>query len=68
LGSLPYGEKVSEINPLPSHVSLISILKANGYTTSYFSGDESSFDRKINFLEYNKIDNVVDIITLERLR
>jgi hypothetical protein len=25
------------------------------------SADESSFDRKINFLEYNKIDNVVDI-------
>jgi lipoteichoic acid synthase len=62
LGSLPYGEKgFLEINPLPSHVSLISILKANGYTTSYFSGDESSFDRKINFLEYNKVDNVVDV-------
>jgi phosphoglycerol transferase MdoB-like AlkP superfamily enzyme len=48
-------------NPLPSHVSLISILKLMAHTTSYFSGDESSFDRKINFLEYNKIDNVVDI-------
>lgn len=62
LGSLPYGEKgFLELNPLPAHVSLISILKANGYTTSFFSGDESSFDRKINFLEYHKIDNVIDI-------
>jgi lipoteichoic acid synthase len=62
LGSLPYGENgFLEQNPLPSHVSLVSILKANGYTTSYFSGDESSFDRKINFLEYNEIDNIIDV-------
>jgi lipoteichoic acid synthase len=62
LGSLPYGENgFLEQNPLPSHISLVSILKANGYTTSYFSGDESSFDRKINFLEYNEIDNIIDV-------
>lgn len=62
IGSLPYGEKgFLELNPLPSHVALISVLKANDYTTSYYSGDESSFDRKINFLEYNGIDNVIDI-------
>ncbi|WPR71262.1 sulfatase-like hydrolase/transferase [Flavobacterium sp. NG2] len=62
LGSLPYGEKgFLEMNPLPSHISLVSILKANEYTTSFYCGDESSFDRKINFLEYNGIDNVIDI-------
>jgi phosphoglycerol transferase MdoB-like AlkP superfamily enzyme len=62
LGSLPYGEKgFLELNPLPSHTSLISILKTNQYTTSYYSGDDSSFDRKINFLEYNGIDNVIDV-------
>ncbi|UQD56432.1 LTA synthase family protein [Flavobacterium sp. K5-23] len=62
LGSLPYAENgFLEQNPLPSHISLISILKSNGYTTSYFSGDESSFDRKINFLEYNEIDNIIDV-------
>jgi lipoteichoic acid synthase len=61
LGSLPYGENgFLELSPLPSHVSLISILKANEYETSYYSGDESSFDRKINFLEYNGTDNIVD--------
>ena len=61
LGSLPYGEKgFLELNPLPSHFSLISVLKANDYTTSFYSGDESSFDRKINFLEYNGIDYVLD--------
>ncbi|MDP3944614.1 MAG: sulfatase-like hydrolase/transferase [Lutibacter sp.] len=61
LGSLPYGEKgFLELNPLPSHFSLISVLKANGYTTSFYGGDPSSFDRKINFLEYNEIDYIID--------
>lgn len=62
LGSLPYGEKgFLEMNPLPSHISLVSILKANEYTTSFSCGDESSFDHRINFLEYNGIDNILDI-------
>lgn len=62
LGSLPFGENgFMELNPLPKHNSLISILKSNGYTTNYFCGDESSFDRKSNFLEYNGIDKIIDI-------
>jgi lipoteichoic acid synthase len=61
LASLPYGENgFLELNPLPAHQSLISILNANDYETSYYSGDESSFDRKVNFLEYNGIDNLID--------
>jgi lipoteichoic acid synthase len=61
LASLPYGENgFMELPKLPSHISLMSILKSNGYTTSFFTGDPSSFDRKINFLEYNGIDNVID--------
>ncbi|RXP63566.1 sulfatase [Lutibacter sp. HS1-25] len=60
-GSLPYGDKgFMEIQKIPSHISLISVLKANGYTTSFYTGDPSSFDRKINFLEYNNIDNIID--------
>lgn len=62
LGSLPYGEKgFLELSTIPSHISLLSVLKANDYTTSYYCGDDSSFDRKINFLEYNEIDHVTDI-------
>lgn len=62
LGSLPYGEKgFLEMKPLPAHSSLISILKSNGYNTAFYCGDESSFDHRINFLEYNNIDNVIDI-------
>lgn len=62
MGSLPFGENgFMELNPLPKHNSLISILKSNGYTTTYYCGDESTFDRKSNFLEYNGIDKIIDI-------
>lgn len=62
MGSLPFGENgFMELNPLPKHNSLISILKSNNYTTSYYCGDESTFDRKSNFLEYNGIDKIIDI-------
>tara|TARA_R110001583_G_scaffold173582_2_gene327668 strand:+ start:23121 stop:25544 length:2424 start_codon:yes stop_codon:yes gene_type:complete len=61
LASLPYGETgFLELPKTPSHISLISVLKANDYTTSYYSGDQSSFDKKINFLEYNGIDHLID--------
>lgn len=62
LGSLPYGEKgFLELNPLPAHSSLISILKSNDYNTTFYCGDESTFDHRINFLEYNNVDDIVDI-------
>jgi len=62
LGSLPYGEKgFMELNPLPSNITLVSILNANEYTTSFYCGDDSNFDRKLNFLEYNGIQNLIDI-------
>jgi len=61
LGSLPYGDKgFMELQKTPSHISLMSVLKANEYTTSFYTGDQSSFDRKINFLEYNNIDVIID--------
>lgn len=59
--SLPFGETgFMELKPYPSFLSIISLLKANGYNTTYYSGDPSSFDRKINYLEYNQIDVVID--------
>lgn len=59
--SLPFGEKgFLELENTPAHISLFSILKQNGYATSFFSGDQSSFDKKINFLEYNGVENIID--------
>ncbi|RLD29711.1 MAG: sulfatase [Bacteroidetes bacterium] len=61
LGSLPFGETgFLELQKTPSHINLINVLKTNGYTTSYYSGGHSSFDRIINFLEYSGIDHVID--------
>ena len=61
LGSLPFGDTgFLEIPKTPSHLSLFNILKANGYTTSYYTGTQSSFDKIINFLEYNSVDFIVD--------
>ncbi len=62
MGSLPFGENgFMEMNELPKHNSLISILKTNGYTSSYYCGDDSNFERKNIFLEYNGIDNIIDV-------
>ncbi|WP_334057250.1 sulfatase-like hydrolase/transferase [Polaribacter sp. P097] len=61
MASVPFGNKgFLEIEDTPTHLSLFSVLKKNGYTTSFFSGDQSSFDKKINFLDYNGLDNVID--------
>lgn len=62
LGSLPYGEKgFMEMGPnMPNHETLISMLKENGYYTSYYYGGISSFDMQDVFLEYQKIDKLVD--------
>ena len=61
MASVPFGEKgFLELEETPSHHSLFSILKNNGYSTSFYSGDQSSFDKKINFLEYNDVENIID--------
>ncbi len=61
MGSLPFGEDgFMELKPMPKHNSLISILKSNGYASNYYCGDESSFDKKSNFLESNGIDKIID--------
>ena len=62
MGSLPFGKDgFMELSPLPKYNSLISILKSNGYTTSYYCGDDITFDKKNTFLEHNGIDNIIDI-------
>ncbi len=60
-GSLPFGTNgFLELEDFPSHLSLISILKANNFLTSYYEGSNSSFDRKLNFLEYHGIERLID--------
>ncbi len=61
LGSLPYGETgFSLLNILPRHLSLVSILHANQYFTSFFYGQGSWFHRENRFFRYNNIDLIFD--------
>jgi len=61
LGSLPYGQKgFTLLDKLPRHLSLVSILKANNYHTSFFYGQGAWFHQKDRFFKYNNIDLIFD--------
>ncbi|MFZ5428923.1 MAG: LTA synthase family protein [Bacteroidota bacterium] len=60
-GSLPHGERgFTFLEPLPAHFSLLTMLKHNGYQTSYFYGQGAWFHRKDLFLKENQVDRIVD--------
>ena len=62
LGSLPFGQEgFNEIQQMPEHVSLLSILKANGYNSSFYYGGNAAFDNMAGFLRAQKVDNLYDI-------
>lgn len=61
-GSLPYGERgfLDLGFRMPAHHSLIEILEANGYHTTFYSGYDAAFDNVNLFLERQGIDRIVD--------
>jgi cellulose synthase/poly-beta-1,6-N-acetylglucosamine synthase-like glycosyltransferase/phosphoglycerol transferase MdoB-like AlkP superfamily enzyme len=63
LGSLPFGSNgFNELgDKMPAHLSLMSILKSNGYHTSFYYGGDASFDNMALFLQKQKIDGLYDI-------
>lgn len=61
VGGLPYGEKGFMLQPsFPNLMSLIGILKQNGYLTSYFHGQNGWFHNKDGFLRECGIDIILD--------
>lgn len=61
-GSLPFGKNgFLEMENTPENFNLYNILKANGFETGFYYGGNVSFDRYRNFLEYSKVDNIIDI-------
>lgn len=61
LGSLPLGDEgFLEIKEAPSHISLVSILKEMDYSSTFYTGSDSGFDRTINFFEYQGTDLIID--------
>lgn len=62
LGSLPFGEKgFMELDAgMPPHITLLNILKHNGYQTAFFYGGDAGFDNMSRFLEKSSIDQIND--------
>jgi uncharacterized sulfatase len=63
LGSLPFGQHgfLDLGEGMPKHVSLLSLLKYNGYHTSFYYGGDASFDNMSMFLRKNSIDELNDM-------
>jgi len=60
-GSLPFGKNgFLEIENTPQHFNLYNVLSSNGFETGFFYGGDISFDRMDKFLEYSKVEHIVD--------
>ena len=61
LGSLPFGKSgFMELEQFPNKLTLFSVLKNNGYHTSFYQGTNSSFDNVDKFLSSENLDFVLD--------
>jgi phosphoglycerol transferase MdoB-like AlkP superfamily enzyme len=61
MGSLPFGKSgFMELDKYPNKLTLYSILKNNGYHTSFLQGTNSSFDNVDRFLLSENVDYVLD--------
>lgn len=63
LGSLPFAQHgFSDLgNRIPTHLTLINILGANGYRTRFYSGFDLAFDNEGLFLRKSNIHETVSI-------
>lgn len=60
-GSLPFGKSgFMELEKYPNKLTMFSILKNNGYNTSFYQGTNSSFDNVDQFLQSENVDFVLD--------
>ena len=62
MGSLPFAKNgFNELGDrMPQHLSLLSLLKYNGYNTSFYYGGESQFDFMSTYMRKNNIDAIND--------
>jgi uncharacterized sulfatase len=61
-GALPFAEKgfLEQGEKMPQHLSLMSILKAQGYRTGFNYGGAAHFDQMDTFLKKQGIDYILD--------
>lgn len=62
-GSLPYGlNGFAELgDKMPSNLSLMRILSANGYKSSFYYGGDSKFDNMNLYMKQQKVDRIYDM-------
>ncbi len=65
-GSLPYFNTGFIESKMPDHLSLLSILKKQGYRTSFYYGGEATFDKMQAFLQKEKTDDITDSKNFEK--
>lgn len=65
LGSLPFAKNgFMEMGAgMPDHLSLLSLLKFNGYQTAFYYGGDSKFDNMKAFLNKSNVDRIFDMET-----
>jgi uncharacterized sulfatase len=68
LASLPFGDQgVNALRDrIPEHLSLLSVLKRDGYRTKFYSGVDLSFDNQEDYLRNQKIDVMVGVRDYDR--
>ena len=61
LGSLPFGKNgFLDLEKIPDQLSLLNLLKFNGYQTSFYYGGDADFDRMRQYLQVNRVDEIRD--------
>lgn len=62
LGSLPFAEKgFAKLGErMPPHLTLLSVLKSQGYHLRFYTGTDVAFDDERRFLECQGVDTLVD--------
>lgn len=63
IGSLPFSQNgfLELGGRMPPHMSLYSLLKFNGYNSSFYYGGDAAFDNMSLFLKKNNVDEVNDL-------
>jgi len=66
MGSMPFAKNgmLEMGKKMPEHLSLYSILKHNGYRSSFYYGGDATFDNMTSFLTKNNVNQVSDLKTI----
>lgn len=61
MGSLPFASTgFMEMKSMPKEVSLLNLLRSNGYQTNFYYGGNAEFDGMANFLRKNEVSSIHD--------